>query len=113
MGAFGEFQYPTPPLAIYPEDVISHHRSYIARRRQHPPSKEYRDLAPEEWDEFIAHVELRKVALGVCTRDFGTACVHEHTCVQGQARDGAGPRRQHGRTHLGMSSFDPTIGREI
>ncbi|MFC8879081.1 tyrosine-type recombinase/integrase [Streptomyces ardesiacus] len=68
--------------AIYPEDVISHHRSYIARRRQLRPSEEYRDLTPEEWDEFITHFELRKVALGVCTRDYGTACVHEHACVR-------------------------------
>lgn len=35
-----------------------------------------------EWDEFITHFELRKVALGVCTRDYGTACVHEHACVR-------------------------------
>jgi hypothetical protein len=26
--------------------------------------------------------ELRKVALGVCTRDFGTPCAHEHSCVR-------------------------------
>ncbi|MGW6389829.1 tyrosine-type recombinase/integrase [Streptomyces sp. NPDC055103] len=68
--------------AIYPEDVISHHRAYIARRRQLRPSEEYHDLTREEWDEFITHFELRKVALGVCTRDYGTPCVHEHACVR-------------------------------
>jgi len=26
--------------------------------------------------------ELRKVALSVCTRDYGTPCIHEHACVR-------------------------------
>jgi hypothetical protein len=68
--------------AIYPEDVVSHHRAFIARRRALRPGEEYRDLSPEEWDQFLNHFELRKVALGVCTRDFGTPCVHEHSCVR-------------------------------
>ena len=50
--------------AIYPEDVVSHHRAFIARRRAERPSEEYRDLTDGEWDEFLAHFELRKVALG-------------------------------------------------
>jgi len=79
---FRQFQYPTVPLAIYPEDVISHHRAFIARRRSLRPSEEYRDLTPEEWQEFLGHFELRKVALGVCTRDYGTPCQHEHACVR-------------------------------
>jgi hypothetical protein len=49
--------------AIYPEDVITHHRAFIARRRAERPSEEYRDLTPGEWEEFLAHFELRKVAL--------------------------------------------------
>ena len=68
--------------AIYSEDVVSHHRAFIARRRALRPGEEYRDLSPEEWDQFLHHFELRKVALGVCTRDFGTPCVHEHSCVR-------------------------------
>ena len=40
--------------AIYPEDVVSHHRAFIARRRAERPSEEYRDLADGEWDEFLA-----------------------------------------------------------
>ncbi len=68
--------------AIYSEDVITHHRAFIARRRALRPGEEYRDLTPEEWDQFLHHFELRKVALGVCTRDFGTPCVHEHSCVR-------------------------------
>jgi hypothetical protein len=68
--------------AIYPEDVISHHRAFIARRRAQRPSEEYRDLTTGEWDEFLAHFELRKVALGVCGRDYGTPCAHENACVR-------------------------------
>jgi integrase len=68
--------------AVYPEDVVSHHRAFIARRRALRPGEEYRDLTPEEWDQFLHHFELRKVALGVCTRDFGTLCAHEHSCVR-------------------------------
>ncbi len=68
--------------AIYPEDVISHHRAFIARRRSLRPSEEYRDITPAEWQEFLGHFELRKVALGICTRDFGSPCAHEHACVR-------------------------------
>jgi hypothetical protein len=68
--------------AIYPEDVIAHHRAFIVRRRTERPAEEYRDLTPEEWSRFLHHFELRKVALGVCTRDFGTPCAHKHSCVR-------------------------------
>ena len=75
-------RYLTPPEAIYPEDVIAHHRAFIARRRTERPSEEYRELTATEWDEFLAHFELRKVALGTCGRDFGTPCAHENACVR-------------------------------
>jgi hypothetical protein len=68
--------------AIYPEDVIAHHRVFIARRRAERPSEEYRDLTNQEWNEFLAHFELRKVALGTCGRDHGTPCAHENACVR-------------------------------
>ena len=68
--------------AIYPEDVIAHHRAFIARRRAERPSEEYRDLTSQEWDAFLAHFELRKVALGMCGRDHGTPCAHENACVR-------------------------------
>ena len=68
--------------AIYPEDVITHHRAFIARRRAERPSEEYRELDAAEWEEFLAHFELRKVALGVCGRDYGTPCAHENACVR-------------------------------
>ncbi|MEU2718353.1 site-specific integrase [Streptomyces sp. NPDC007205] len=68
--------------AIYSEDVISHHRAFIARRRTERPSEEYRELTVTEWDEFLAHFELRKVALGTCGRDYATPCQHENACVR-------------------------------
>ncbi len=68
--------------AIYPEDVIAHHRAFIARRRAERPGEEYRELTAQEWDEFLAHFELRKVALGVCGRDYGTPCAHENACIR-------------------------------
>ncbi len=40
--------------AIYPEDVITHHRAFIARRRAERPSEEYRELDAAEWEEFLA-----------------------------------------------------------
>ncbi|PIB03288.1 hypothetical protein B1C81_37545 [Streptomyces sp. HG99] len=40
--AFGQFPYPTPPLAIYPTDAIEAHRAFIARRRVTRPTDEYR-----------------------------------------------------------------------
>lgn len=68
--------------AIYPEDVIAHHRAFIARRRAERPSEEYRELTATEWNKFLAHFELRKVALGTCGRDHGTPCQHENACVR-------------------------------
>ncbi|MFD9472137.1 tyrosine-type recombinase/integrase [Streptomyces goshikiensis] len=68
--------------AIYSDDVIAHHRAFIARRRALRPGAEYRDLTPEEWQEFLGHFELRKLELGICTRDFGSPCVHEHACIR-------------------------------
>lgn len=56
--------------AIYPEDVVTHHRAFIARRRAERPGEEYCELTAADRDEFLAHFELRKVALGVCGRDY-------------------------------------------
>ncbi|MGW0633635.1 integrase [Streptomyces sp. NPDC002758] len=80
--AFGQFQYPTPPLAIYPGAAIEAHRAFIARRRALRPTEEYRAVTPEEWQEFLSHFERRKLALGDCGRAYGTDCVHEHACVR-------------------------------
>ena len=57
------------------------HRAFIARRRQARPSEEYRTPTEEEWDEFLAHFEKRKLSAGICARAFGTPCIHEHACI--------------------------------
>ena len=56
-------QYLTPPEAIYDQEVIEHHRGFIARRRSLRPSAEYREPTDAEWDDFIGHFAQRKVEL--------------------------------------------------
>ena len=68
--------------AIYPAEAIEAHRAFIARRRQARPSEEYRTPTEEEWDQFLAHFEKRKLSIGICARAFGTPCIHEHACVR-------------------------------
>ncbi len=82
IGVLSGFQYPTPPLAVYPDEVISGHRAFIARRRSLRPSQEYRVPTDEEWAEFTGHFEHRKVALGDCGRSYDTPCIHEHSCLR-------------------------------
>ena len=67
--------------AVYPEEVISGHRAFIARRRALRPAAEYRVPTDEEWDQFLGHFEQRKVALGDCGRSYDTPCIHEHSCL--------------------------------
>lgn len=69
-------------VAVYDEQVIDHHRAFIARRRGTRPSGEYREPTDAEWDEFLAHFERRKVEFGVCGRAYGTPCAHEHACIR-------------------------------
>jgi hypothetical protein len=68
--------------AVYPEEVISAHRAFIARRRALRPAGEYRTPTEEEWQEFLGHFERRKLALGECGRAYGTSCIHEHACIR-------------------------------
>jgi Phage integrase family len=68
--------------AVYPEEVISGHRAFIARRRELRPAAEYRVPTDEEWEEFLGHFERRKVALGDCGRSYDTPCIHEHSCLR-------------------------------
>jgi hypothetical protein len=68
--------------AVYPQEVISGHRAFIARRRALRPSAEYRIPTNEEWEEFLGHFERRKLALGDCGRAYGTSCIHEHSCIR-------------------------------
>ncbi len=67
-------------LAINPAEAIEAHRAFITRRRQARPSEEYRTPTEEEWDQFLAHFEKRKLSIGICARAFGTPCIHEHAC---------------------------------
>ena len=69
-------------VAVYNQDVIDHHRAFIARRRGLRPSEEYRQPTDAEWEEFLGHFERRKVELGVCGRAYGTPCQHEHACIR-------------------------------
>jgi hypothetical protein len=41
--------------AVYPDEVISGHRAFIARRRALRPAAEYRVPTDEEWDQFLGH----------------------------------------------------------
>jgi hypothetical protein len=68
--------------AVYPEEAISSHRAFLARRRELRPSEEYRVPTEEEWEEFLGHFERRKLALGTCGRSYATPCIHEHACVR-------------------------------
>lgn len=68
--------------AVYPEETITAHLAFLARRRQLRPSEEYRTPTDEEWTQFLGHFERRKVAVGTCTRAFGTPCIHEHACIR-------------------------------
>lgn len=72
---FGQFQCPTPPLAIYPAETIEAHRAFIACRRATRPGDEYRTPTEEEWDAFLARFEKRKVSIGTCARAFSSPCV--------------------------------------
>jgi hypothetical protein len=68
--------------AVYPEEAVQAHLSYLARRRALRPSEEYRTPTDEEWQEFLGHFERRKVSIGTCARAFATPCIHEHACVR-------------------------------
>jgi Phage integrase family len=68
--------------AVYPEEVITAHRAFIARRRATRPGEEYRTPTDAEWEEFLGHFERRKVGLGTCGRAYGTSCIHEHACIR-------------------------------
>ncbi len=68
--------------AVYPDEAIQAHLAFLARRRALRPGEEYRVPTAEEWEQFLGHFELRKVATGTCGRAFGTPCMHEHSCLR-------------------------------
>jgi hypothetical protein len=69
-------------VAVYPEEVIRHYRTFVDQGRSLRPREEYREPTDAEWDEFRDHFGLRKVALGTCDRPYGTPCQHEHACIR-------------------------------
>lgn len=68
--------------AVFPEQVIQAHHTFIERRRQTRPDYEQRPATDAEWTEFEQHFLLRRVALGTCHRPYATPCVHEHACIK-------------------------------
>jgi Phage integrase family len=68
--------------AVYPDEAIQAHLAFLARRRALRPTDEYRVPTDQEWQEFLGHFELRKVATGTCGRAFGSPCIHEHSCLR-------------------------------
>ena len=74
--------------AVYPEEAITGHRAFLARRRALRPGGEYRLPTDEEWEEFLGHFARCKVALGDCGRAYGTSCIHEHSCFSELTRLG-------------------------
>ena len=68
--------------AVYPDEAITAHLAFIARRRTLRPTEEYRQPTDEEWQQFLGHFERRKVSIGACGRAFGTPCTHEHACLR-------------------------------
>jgi len=75
-------EYPTPPLAVFNDDVIRHYQEFLDRRRAARPDGEYRDPTSEEWADFQEHFDKRRVELGSCVRPYGTPCAHEHACIR-------------------------------
>ena len=48
--------------AVYPDEAITAHLAFIARRRALRPTEEYRQPTDEEWQQFLGHFERRKVS---------------------------------------------------
>lgn len=69
--------------AIYPDEVITAHRTFIGARRRLPERREeYRPVSEKEWKEFEEHFGVRQLGLGDCMRPYGTSCSHEFACEQ-------------------------------
>ncbi|WP_245402049.1 site-specific integrase [Nocardia albiluteola] len=72
---------------VYPEEAISGHRAFIARRRPLRQTEEYRTPTDAEWDEFLEHFERRKVALGECGRAANAAELGARAVRNGRIAD--------------------------
>lgn len=69
-------------VAVFDDDVVRHYQQFLSRRRGLRPAEEYRPVTDEEWTEFEAHFDKRKVELGSCGRPYATPCAHEHACIR-------------------------------
>ncbi|MPZ81045.1 MAG: tyrosine-type recombinase/integrase [Actinophytocola sp.] len=69
-------------VAVFNEDVVRHYQEFLDRRRQARSVDEYKPVTDSEWSEFEEHFDRRKVELGGCTRPYGSACQHEHSCLR-------------------------------
>jgi integrase len=69
-------------VAVFNEDVVRHYQEFLDRRRKAWSADEYKPVTNSEWSEFEEHFDRRKVELGGCTRPYGSACQHEHSCLR-------------------------------
>ena len=69
-------------VAVFNEDVTRHYQAHLQRRRALRPPEEYPPVTNDEWAEFEAHFDKRKVELGGCGRPYATPCSHEHACIR-------------------------------
>lgn len=69
-------------VAVFEEDVTRHYQAHLERRRALRPPEEYTPVTAEEWTEFEAHFDKRKLELGSCGRPYATPCSHEHACIR-------------------------------
>jgi hypothetical protein len=67
---------------MFNEDVVRHYQEFLDRRRKARSADEYKPVTNSEWSEFEEHFDRRKVELGGCTRPYGSACQHEHSCLR-------------------------------
>src|SRR6266487_1000044 len=86
--AFGQFQYPTPPLNVFDEDVVRHYQQFLHRRRAQRPAEEYRPVTDAEWAEFEEHLvdcTTSRSMTGLAARPGGgTWCGRGHAAGAGR-----------------------------
>lgn len=64
------------------EQLVRSYRAFLDNRRALRPEAEYREPTDEEWREFQAHFQARKLELGECGRPYGQPCKHEFACIR-------------------------------
>ncbi len=69
-------------IAVFDEDLVRAYRAFLDNRRSLRPEAEYRKPTEQEWRDFQAHFQARKLELGECGRPYGSTCKHEHSCLR-------------------------------